>query len=290
MVTPRSNSIAVDVYFHTRDLMQLLNVDLQFASASQKSTVLDNPEVQLMSLLIIVVKLWHPFDTEDRCIQDINDSSSLTIDWNTWAKISQRPTDNDGQAQTLQPGDEIKISDRDILKLPPNQLDQYLHWYARHWVDDKPHPNERGGLPGQLLEVFPMFPNKSADVATSDMTGSSCLRYKLIDDRLKKIQGTLKLREAHPMDHEASQSTPMRCVGELYERFRYVGELTPRALDFFSAAADAISISVSSLVSAVSQLESRLERWRQSRTGTPEDQSKSHTETQSPEGVKASSA
>lgn len=37
----------------------------------------------------------------------------------------------------LRRGEEIKITDADVMKMSGKQMDDYLDWYQRTWIDDR---------------------------------------------------------------------------------------------------------------------------------------------------------
>lgn len=37
----------------------------------------------------------------------------------------------------LKRGEEIKITDADVMKMSGKQMDDYLDWYQRTWIDDR---------------------------------------------------------------------------------------------------------------------------------------------------------
>jgi len=40
-------------------------------------------------------------------------------------------------AEGLKQGDEIKITDMDVLGMDEKKIDDYLDWYQRTWIDDR---------------------------------------------------------------------------------------------------------------------------------------------------------
>lgn len=37
----------------------------------------------------------------------------------------------------LKQGDEIKVTDADVLDMSEKKMDDYLDWYQRTWIDDR---------------------------------------------------------------------------------------------------------------------------------------------------------
>lgn len=43
-----------------------------------------------MALLVIAVKLYHPFDNKDRHVSALTDPAVMTIDWDVWCKEQEK--------------------------------------------------------------------------------------------------------------------------------------------------------------------------------------------------------
>jgi RNA polymerase I-specific transcription initiation factor RRN7 len=85
-----------------------------------------------MSLIVIATKLSHPFDDIERVPYSETDPTTVKVDWAKWRKImAEAPT------KGLKRGEEIKITDADVMKMSGKQMDDYLDWYQRTWIDDR---------------------------------------------------------------------------------------------------------------------------------------------------------
>lgn len=271
----------VNVYLAVRELIGILDIRFKFSESNEWLKVQNFPEVRLMSLLIVVVKLYHPFDTSPCYVSSIDDSAAVAMDWEIWAKFHRGHQDCPIQPQILPTGDEIKITDRDVSRLSSQQLDQYLDWYGKTWLTDDYHREKKGKLPSQLLEMFPIASEILPDSTTSpDTAVTSMLGIGLIEDRIKNVQRGLRIR-ATISGTQGYRGAVRSGVGELYKRFPTINELTPAATTFFAAAADTVGISLASLLSAVMYMESLIERWRRDRTEEDTDRSSDHKTSQS---------
>lgn len=86
----------------------------------------------MMSLIIIAVKLSHPFDDIDRIPETDADPTILKIDWPKWIRtMEERPS------RGLKRGEEVKVIDADVWTMNAKKIDDYLDWYQRTWVDDR---------------------------------------------------------------------------------------------------------------------------------------------------------
>lgn len=124
--------------------MTLLDLDFSFPLLHKRTYgVSAYPEIQLMSLIVIATKLSQPFDDVERIPESEADPTTVKIDWAKWRKImAESPTKN------LKRGEEIKITDSDVMNMSGKQMDDYLDWYQRSWIDDRDPRSEYSKIPG----------------------------------------------------------------------------------------------------------------------------------------------
>lgn len=225
------------------------------------------PEIQLVCLLIIAVKLFHPFDGLTRQVRSLADSAAMTIDWATWVDVqSSHYVRATGEAH-LERGSEINVTEKDVMSMPGELLDEYMDWYERTFVDETRVEEKARGLPKQLLDMFP----------TSRIDGSSPTPYnynqmaaedqETIDKRLNVVIGKLHLRDVVFDESEdfAGVHEDSTRIGSFYKRYRKIEDLTPHAKAFHEAVAEAIGVKLETLILAVGQVERRLVKWREAK-------------------------
>lgn len=83
-----------------------------------------------MSLIIIATKLSHPFDDIVRHPESDSDPTTVKMDWKKWEAIMV-----DKSQEKLKRGDEIYVEDTEVVNMSEKQMDQYLDWYQRTWID-----------------------------------------------------------------------------------------------------------------------------------------------------------
>lgn len=83
-------------------------------------------------MVIVAVKLSHPFDDIERQPETESDPTTLKIDWEKWRHIMIERS-----SKRLKKGEELKITDADVLNMSNEQIDEYLEWYQRTWIDDR---------------------------------------------------------------------------------------------------------------------------------------------------------
>lgn len=220
-----------------------------------------------MCLLIIAVKLYHPFDSFARHVRSLADSAALTIDWAAWVDVqSSRNVHAIGDAH-LERGREINVTERDVMNMTGEQLDEYMDWYERIFIDESRVEGKARGLPKQLLDMFPTGRTDGSSPTPYIHDQMAAEEQDTIEKRLNVVMGKLRLRNVVCDDSEDSigiheDSTR---IGSFYKRYRKVEDLTPYAKTFHETAAEAIGVGLETLVLAVGQVERKLMRWREAK-------------------------
>ncbi len=218
-----------------------------------------------MCLLVIAVKVYHPFDDFARHVHSLADPAALKIDWETWVE-AQRTHIIDSTGEThLKRGSEINVTEKDVMSMTGEQLDDYMDWYENTFVDELRVEEKARGLPKQLLDMFPTGRQDGSSRTPYDYNQVAVEEQETIDKRLKMVMGKLRLRTvvSDDSDDSVKDSTP---IGSFYKRYRGTEDLTPHAKAFHEAVAEAIGVKLETLVLAVGQMERQLVKWRDAKT------------------------
>ncbi len=214
------------------------------------------PEISLIGFLVIATKLYHPFDGDrnPRHARSLTDPAALTIDWAAWVSAQQ---DQDARLHpegNLLRGSEINVTEEDVMKMTGEELDQYMDFYERTFIDEERAKTKSRGLPEQLLDMFP----------TGRLDGSSPAEYTYKEQEEKEetfrektldaVTGSLKLRAITSED----SGDPVPRIGSFYKRYRKVEDLDGCARVFHEKVAQIAGIKVETLLLAVGQLERKL--------------------------------
>ena len=183
------------------------------------------------------------------------------MDWEAWchafAKHDARYT-SEGQ---LGRGNEMNVRERDVMnKLTTNQLDEYLDWAERTLVD--PEPPRKGGLPKQLLDMFPtgrLDGSSAKELSFEEETRTDQVSSEFM---LQACMNSLKMRTICPEDEEGEGER--RRLGSFYKRYRKAEDLTPSARKFHEAVASLLNVSLNTLLVAVLQVERKLQAFVES--------------------------
>lgn len=252
----------VELYVVVRRLASLLAVDFMFPKPGPRQRKSAHPEIQLVSLLVIAVKLYHPFDSQPRYSRTLSEFGTLVIDWDVWCKSQSEYATRHTSAGKLGRGNEINVNENDVMAMSGEQLDEYLDWYEKTWIKEDSQEPQSGKIPQQLLDLFPTGRPDGSSPVKVDHAQEAKTDQVALDQKLKNAQGSLKLRAIISGEGEERKRKPVKRIGSFYKRYRNIEDLSPQAKIFYEAAANSAGISLSSLVLAIIQLERKLETLR----------------------------
>ena len=215
-----------------------------------------------MALVVVSVKLYHPFDSLERYINHASDLGNFQIDWNVWCEEHKRYENRETSTGKLGRGNEMRIHEKDVFGLSEEQLDEYLDWYERTWVNEPKGRQRKGDLPKELLDMFPTGRLDGSAALTRNVDDIARIDQAALDTKLEAVQGNLKIRGVISDEEEENGEKPVRRLGSFYKRYRKVEALPPHAKIFFEVAAGLIGVSLSTMVRAVSRIEQTLLNYR----------------------------
>ncbi len=216
----------------------------------------------LIALLVITVKLYYPFDTIERHTRSAADPGALTLDWDQWCKAQKEYDSRETANGQLGRGNEIKVEEKDVFNLSDDQMDEYLDWFEKTWVDEERARNNPRGHPEQLLDMFPTGRRRTTPPAHSNPQQEYQANDEALERKLRTVQEHLKVREI-VSDRDARRSRrPINRIGSYYKRYRKVDDLPNAARTFHEAATNLVAITLPSLLVAVRQVEQKLIKWR----------------------------
>lgn len=156
----------------------------------------------------------------------------------------------DSPDRDLKRGEEIHVKETDVWNMSGKDMDKYMDWYQRTWIEDDKPPK----LAEQLLDMFPLSEIPPLPAIASDS--------EKITARLKAVQSSLQIQRSWPPNIASGEAERIHRPGELYKRYRHAEELPEHAKNFYELAAKNVGISVRLLVKEIFKLEIKLEHWR----------------------------
>ncbi|KAI4133614.1 MAG: hypothetical protein LQ338_000126 [Usnochroma carphineum] len=250
----------------------LLDIDFTFLKPKTRQRLFNFPEVALVALVVIAVKIYYPFDTTSRHPKSITDRGTLSIDWYHWCQIQKDYNAGETAGGKIGRGNEIKVIEADVFKLSRDQMDEYLDWFERTWVDEERARKHPRGYPEQLLDMFPTERPESSSNPTVNPDSERQLDEDALEQKLMAVQGSLRMREVIPDDgDDVRTGERFHRIGSLYKRYKKMGHMLATARAFHEAAASLGAIKLHTLLVAVMQMEHKLFGWRRRQLRSAEE-------------------
>lgn len=243
-------------------ISSLLKVRFVFPRPGTRQKSSAFPESQLIALLLVAVKLFHPFDQLQRKPRSWTEPGILDIDWNVWYDLQAEHQARFASDGRIGRGNIISVNEQDIMKMSGAQLDEYMDWFERTWISEEVSVFKKEGLPRELLDMFPTGRLDGSSFAEFNFDEESKIDQVSVEKNLAAIQKSLEMRGVVSEEQEENSNRPVRRIGSFYKRYRKAEDLTPQARKFHETAASLVGISLSSLLRAVCQMERKLQLWR----------------------------
>jgi len=258
----------IHIWATVRHLATIFDVKFTFPLSGRRHHFSTLPEIRLASLLVIAVKLYHPFDSLKRRAKTLTEPGVLTIDWDNWCQAQSCQYSrsiasgdlNSGckSSQEFERHSWIDITEEDVFNMSGPQLDQYLDWYEKTWIGGETRRRNSAGLPQQLLDMFPTERPVEPTLSVREIDSHSNAEELATQKRLQAVQGSLKMRGVVLEESEATRADPVRRIGSDYKIYRREEDLPPIAKVFYEVLARLIGLSLHRLVYAVFQTETKL--------------------------------
>jgi RNA polymerase I-specific transcription initiation factor RRN7 len=251
-------AVPLELYDATLQLGDLLGYEFAFRYDGRRQLgVRHLPEAQLIGCLVLCVKLFYPFDRVVRTPKSSSEPTAVVVDWKKWckhmaaAKKTQREGNSGFTTEEL-----TKLQEGDIFEMQPDQLDQYLDFYADTFLDEAEiqRTKDTNDFRNALYGMFPIQgKGQHPPIQLSDG-----LPHESMLDTVKEVHASMKTVEVVGDQDESNALRP----GQMYPIWKEAQDLPPRAEMFYEEAAKLAGLSLDMLVMAVFFVEARVERWR----------------------------
>ncbi|KAF2122336.1 hypothetical protein BDV96DRAFT_537465 [Lophiotrema nucula] len=252
-------ALPLELYNATTRLAEIIKYDFTPPmSMNSKLGIRHLPEAQLISCLVICVKLLYPFDDLRRYPMTTSEPAATTINWEEWqSHMSTYRRDSRGPALLYTKGELANLQEKDIFSMSGRQLDQYLDWYKDAFIDwERIASSEDGQFRNALYEMFPTTEDRPQESST-ELPDQSTMSNKL--DVVKAVHSSMHPRKAIP--NEEMKEDALR-PGQGYAYYRKLEDLPEQAKHFYEEAARVVGLSLDMLIKAVFFTERKIERWR----------------------------
>lgn len=158
----------------------------------------------------------------------------------------------------LQRGTEINITEVDTMEMSGEQLDEYMDYYERTFIDTDRIEQK---LPKDLLDMFPTGRLDGSEPASYSYQEQFAKEQEAVEETLNAVIGSMRLRKVITKESEE----PVRRIGSFYKRYRRAEDLGGNAKIFHEKVAEMVGVKLETLVLAVGQMERLLITWREAK-------------------------
>jgi RNA polymerase I-specific transcription initiation factor RRN7 len=257
-------ALPLELYDATKRLGGLLGHDFAPHYEEKKRLGIRHfPEAQLVSCLIVCIKLLYPLDGIKRYPRSSSESTATTVNWDLWCKqmkLAEEMQQGDGGRFTTE--QMTKLKEEDVFSMSPDEMDQYLDFYADTYLDEAEIQRTRNtdDFRNALYDLFPI--EGETPHPPSQMSNGLSLQQKI--EVVKAVHGGMKTI-APVADEDAGKSTIR--AGQAYQVWKTAEELPEAARTLYERATRIAGLSMEMLVLAVGFTEARLETWKKVQKG-----------------------
>lgn len=287
--------LPLEVYNTVKALTKLVAYDFAYKFQSKvaqnlkeeskkrrRRTPIAMPELQLVSLIVVATKLLFPFPIPpisrpssqghglhtSSTEPSRNALTELSLDWSTWLALHKSNPSPKSFAQK-----HIETTDRDVLQMSPEEMDDYISWYQRTFTTpDSILRQKKTDLEMSILDMLPAPTPPatiSADTSLPSASDSDQSETNIKTSLCQKIQtSALKYTPAAT----SAPSTPAYPIFSSVEILRSTDTFFKASNDedegvsnpivfFYELAAKFACTDLKTLVKAVRYTEAQLEKW-----------------------------
>ncbi|KAI1400777.1 hypothetical protein F4819DRAFT_357041 [Hypoxylon fuscum] len=246
-------TLPIETYLTVKHIAEILKTDLSYPTGGKRIRTMDIPEVLLISLIVVSVKLLYPLDGIERPPRSHEDPRSTKVDWTQWQQVMRNDTSE--ASPNLLRGEEYKVTSEDVLSMDTTKLDDFMDWFEKTWIrDDEPKTAERIRQPfqgqGRLTDASKpnKLPNEDKDI-------------ERLRSRYAELNGSMGVVEPMPDPEDPENEKKEKQPRDFLPVWRTQEDLPDAAMALYSKAAELASIPLSTLIRGTVQVERRLELW-----------------------------
>ncbi|KAI1148815.1 hypothetical protein F4825DRAFT_464607 [Nemania diffusa] len=239
--------LPIDIYITAKYIRELIKTEFSYSSDARKVRAMGNPEVLLVSLIVVSTKLLYSLDNVERPPISQEDPRRTKVDWKEWQKIV---TGEPAEKRTrLTPGEEYKVTADDTLNMDKTKLDDYMDWFERMWLcDGEPKTTERiRNLFDQKRTWPPADEPRNPEQNPGDQTKK---QYEIFSRSIRSVSPVIESTE-----NEKDQPRNLCPI------WRSEKDLPDAAKVLYRKAAELAGIPLETLIRGATQVERQLELW-----------------------------
>ncbi|KAI5861893.1 hypothetical protein GGS23DRAFT_573683 [Durotheca rogersii] len=248
-------TLPAEIYSTAKCIAAILKTDYSYPTR-KGIRKMSNPEVLLISLVVVSAKLLYSLDGVERPPRNHHDPRVVKVDWAKWQEAMR---DDVGKtASGLPRGEEYKVTSEDVLTMEAEKLDDFMDWFEKMWISDR-DPKTAEGI-RELFET-PKRPPDPADLNESPQqdNGSDIERAKR---RFEVLNNSMVMVEPVPDDDQDGRGGNERSrVLGLCPVWRSQEDLPGAARELYERAASLVAIKLDTLIRMSVHIERQLELW-----------------------------
>jgi RNA polymerase I-specific transcription initiation factor RRN7 len=248
-----TNILVVDIYETAKTLQGILAITFEYPTrirGNGRKEALKLPEVQAIVLIILATKLLFPFDDLKRNPATSKEPATQTINWHGWVQAQRQFSNHEQTGGQLGKEKLMRITDHDALGMNNSEIDQYMDWYEKDWLHDTKTINP-------IAEMFSTSRPSAEDQSNSDAEPVPTSGTDTDEALRALLQAVMADLKPVSMDPSSKALRP----GSWYARYRWESQLPEPARAFYELGAQLASISLTTLVRAVSVAEWRVAKF-----------------------------
>ncbi|KAI0597446.1 hypothetical protein F4775DRAFT_593364 [Biscogniauxia sp. FL1348] len=278
-------TLPVETYLAAKCIAEILETDYSYPIGGKRVRAMDNPEVLLVTLVVVSAKLLYSPDGVERLPRNHQDPRKIKIDWVKWQEAMRREGEGGQKGSHLIRGEEYKVTPNDVLTMDETKLDDFMDWFEKMWIGDgDPRTAERIREPflGEKRPTSPEPPQPRWDSAASTTGEQIQRRYEVLNSSVRYLEPVQVDKQPHNNNNNDGNDDnddegvgrdgnvakdPTRNPQDFCPIWRTEDDLPPAAKVLYNRAADLAGIPLSDVVRCATQVERRLEMWSCGRTG-----------------------
>ncbi|KAJ5085911.1 hypothetical protein N7532_010682 [Penicillium argentinense] len=243
-------AVPIDIFDTVKTLQSIVGFKYEYPDwnrETREKQILHLPELQIVVLIVIATKLLFPFDGLKRSPGTTKEPAAQVINWDQWAKAQRNFREHEGTGSRVGAEKIIDITDKDIPNMNVGELDQYMDWYEKKWLDNVQTTNP-------IADMFsPSRPEAThqPNVGSEPSSGAGLGPDEALSALIKSVMVDIKAPSVKPGKKD------MR-PGSRYVRYRFESQLPDAARVLYEVAARLASVSLKSMITAVASVESRI--------------------------------
>ena len=264
----RELALPLELYDTTRRLAELLGHDFApHYEGKRRRGIRQLPEAQLVSCILVCVKLFYPFDGLKRYPEESSDATAVVMDWNVWCtamRASEETRQRDDSRFTTE--DMTKLQEKDVFSMSLEEMDQYLDFYADTYLDEAEIQRTRN-TDDFRNALYDMFPIEGERKRVSKQQSAGVVLQKTLDV-VQAVHTGMKTIPAVP-DENARILRP----GQAYPIWKTEEDLPEVAKMLYEKAGKLAGLSMYMLMLAVGSTEYKMAQWKKAQVPRTEPES-----------------